>query len=253
MNILLTFALENEFAPWRRARSFAKISNHAGTSCYAAQIGEANVRVVITGIGRFAAQRAAPQAFVSAPEICISSGLAGSLKESHRIGDVLATRAVCDLSGAHLIYSDSNLLADAVELGAKRVEKFIVSEKVISTAAEKRSLSALGDAVDMESLYILAEAAKRAVPAIAIRAVSDDTASDLPLDFDRALSARGSVSMPKIIGQLMSRPQKLGGLLRLARCSARASSALAKFLDAYVQEISRDPLFEISKAAALAI
>jgi adenosylhomocysteine nucleosidase len=253
MKVLVTFALENEFAPWRKMRNFQKSSGNAGDRSYAVKIGEANVQVFITGVGRFAVQRAAAGAFESAPEVCISSGLAGSLKDSHQIGEVLATRATSDAAGVHLIYSNAELLADAVESGAKRVERFVVSDRVIATAAEKKSLAVLGDAVDMESLYILAEASKRAIPAIAIRAVSDDTSSDLPLDFDRLLNVQGGVSVPKVIGQVISRPQRLGALLRLARHSARAASALARFLDVYVQDISHDPLFEISKAAAVAI
>jgi len=140
-----------------------------------------------------------------------------------------------------------------VQLGATRVERLIVSEEVVGSADEKQSLGAFGDAIDMESLYVLAASVHNAIPAIAVRAISDGTESNLPLDFNRVFDDRGAVSAPKVIGQLLAHPQRVGGLLRIARQSQRAASALAAFLDAYVQEISHDPLFEISKADAIAV
>jgi hypothetical protein len=149
--------------------------------------------------------------------------------------------------------SDAELISRAGEGGAKLVERFLVSDRVVSTAEEKMSLGHSGDAVDMESLHILAAAARRGIRSVAIRAISDGSESNLPLDFDRAFNERGAVSIPKVIGQIVARPRRIGGLLRLAHESERAATALASFLDAYVQRLSLDPLPEIAKAEALAI
>jgi len=254
VKVLVTFALESEFAPWRKLRGFKRVSIAAWDRSYRAQVGSANVRVLITGVGRFAAQRSMARAFTDLPtDVCISSGLAGSLRSTYRLGEVLAARATCEASGEHIVYSHSELLADAVQLGATRVERLIVSEEVVGSADEKQSLGAFGDAIDMESLYVLAASAHNAIPAIAVRAISDGTESNLPLDFNRVFDDRGAVSVPKVIGQLLAHPQRVGGLLRIARQSQRAASALAAFLDAYVQEIGHDPLFEVSKADAIAV
>ena len=253
MKVLITFALANEFAPWRKLRRFERVSADAWDQTYTATVGECEVRVVVTGAGRFAAQRALVHAFDGAPELCIASGLCGGLKSSHAPGSVLAARAVADVSGARVIQADAEFVARAAGAGAKVVDKFLVSDRVVSTADEKAILAGAGDAVDMESVYVLAAAWQRGVRAIAVRAVSDAADSDLPLDFNRVFSERGEVSVPKVIGQLIRRPASLAGLLRLANESERAASALAHFLNAYLLHMEVGPTPELAKAEELAV
>jgi adenosylhomocysteine nucleosidase len=254
VSIVVTFALDTEFAPWRKLRAFKRASVGEWDRWYEARVGAAEVRVVVTGVGRFAAQRSMAQAFAGEPaEACISAGLAGSLSSAYHLGEVLVTRAASNADGTHLMHSDEQLLARAASAGARVVERFIVSDHVVGTTREKELLAATGDAVDMESLYILSAAAHAKVPAVAIRSVSDGLESDLPLDFDRVFNERGEVSLPKVLRQLLANPGRLGGLLRLAHQSERAASALARFLDGYVQEITRGPLETIAKADAIAI
>jgi adenosylhomocysteine nucleosidase len=253
MKALITFALANEFAAWRKSRQFKRVSVDAWDQTYWAQVGAADVRVVLTGAGRFAAQRALARAFDHVPDVCIASGLAGALKPAYRPGAILAARTVADVNGTRLMRSDPELISRAGEGGAKVVERFLVSDRVVSTTEEKMSLGLSGDAVDMESLHILAAAACRGVRSVAIRAISDGSELNLPLDFDRAFNERGVLSVPKVIGQIVARPNRIGGLLRLAYESERAAAALATFLDEYVQRIAEGPLPEIARAEALAI
>ncbi|HEX4003805.1 MAG TPA: hypothetical protein VHX36_14230 [Candidatus Acidoferrales bacterium] len=253
MRILVTFALENEFAPWRKMRRFGRVSVDAWDQAYHAKVGDADVQVVVTGAGRFAVQQSLRQAFDESPDACIVSGLAGALKPEYRPGAVLAARTIADIAGTRLLRSDANLISRAGECGARVCEKFLVADRVVSTAEEKKALSFFGDAVDMESLYILAAASHREIPAVAIRAISDSAESDLPLDFDRTFNERGAVSVPRVLRQLATRPQRIGGLIRLAQESERAATALATFLDEYVQRVTLDPLPEIAKAEAVSI
>jgi nucleoside phosphorylase len=253
MRILVTFALENEFAPWRKMRRFRRASVDELDQTYEAQVGSVDVRVVLTGAGRFAAQRSLGRAFDHEPDVCIASGLAGALKPDYRPGAVLAARAVGDVSATRLIRSDLELVSRAGGCGARVVEKFLVADRVVSAAAEKRSLGVSGDAVDMESIFVLSAAAHYRVRAVAIRAISDGVESSLPLDFDRTFNERGAVSLPKVLGQIVMRPHRISGLIRLAHESERAAAALAGFLDAYVQRVTLGPLPEIAKAEALAL
>jgi len=256
LKILVTFALANEFAPWRKLRNFRDISIDRWDPTYAARIGNADVCVVLTGAGRFAAQRFVEKAFdelATAFDVCIASGLSGALKAAHEPGQILAARAIADVGQTKLLYADPELVSRASTFGAKIVNKFLVSEKVVSAAEEKRSLGASGDAVDMESIYVLAAAAQRKIPSVAIRAISDGVDSDLPLDFDRVFSSRGAVSIPKVFGQMVQRPGRLGGLVRLARDSKHAATVLASFLDRYVSGLEERPLTELAKAEALSV
>jgi adenosylhomocysteine nucleosidase len=253
MKILVTFALENEFAPWRKMRHFQRVCIEAWDQSYRAKVGSVDVDVVVTGAGRFAVQQSLQMAFDRQPEACIVSGLAGALKPEYRPGAILAARTVGDVAGTRLIRSEASLISRARECGARIVEKFLVADRVVSTAEEKKGLGASGDAVDMESVYILAAASHGEIPAVAIRAISDGVESDLPLDFDRTFNERGAVSLPKVLRQIVTRPRRIGGLIRLAHESERAAGALAAFLDVYVQRVTLGPLPEIAKAEALAL
>jgi adenosylhomocysteine nucleosidase len=253
MKVLITFALANEFAPWRKLRHFKRVSATSWDQTYAAQVGDCDVRVVLTGVGRFAAKRALIQAFDCDPDLCVSSGLSGGLKSLYAPGAVLVARTVAHVHGTGLLYSDPELVSRAEASGAAVVEKFLVSDEVVSTAEQKQALSASGDAVDMESLYVLSASAHRRIRSVAIRAISDGADSNLPLNFDGVFSERGTVSVPRVIGQVVRRPGSIPGLLRLAHESERAAAALARFFEAYIQHMASGPLPEIAKAEALAI
>jgi len=251
LKILVTFALENEFAPWRKMAGFRRVTSEL-SGCYEAQIGPAEVRVVITGTGAFAAQKAMNAAFESVPDFCIASGLAGSLKPEHVPGDVLVGHRVTEIKSGRSAASDTELRQLATDLGAKPVEKFLVAERVVATVAEKQQLAAMGDAVEMEGVYILAAAAQHRVRCVAIRSISDTVDRDLPLDFERVFDASGHVSVAKVIGQVAEKPARIGGLVRLAEDSAKAARALAKFLNGFVQVLSTTP-WETAKADAIAL
>ena len=253
LNILVTFALENEFAPWRKLRKFQRVCVDDWDKTFVARVGDASVRVILTGAGRFASQRAMDQAFSEMPDACIVSGLAGALKADYLPGRVLAAKTVANLPGTRILRSDSELLSRAATSGAKVADRILVSDRVIATAAEKKQLGTSGDAVDLESLWVLAAAAQRSVRAVVIRAISDSADADLPLDFDRIFDQRGKVSLVKVIGQLARKPQRIGALLRLANDSERAAGALATFLDAYIESLSSQPLDEFAKAESLAV
>jgi adenosylhomocysteine nucleosidase len=253
MKVLITFALANEFAPWRKLRRFERFAADSSGQTYTATIADCEVRVVVTGVGRFAAQRALTHAFDGAPDLCIASGLCGGLKPAYAPGDVLAARAVAEATGSRQVQCDAEMVARAGRAGAKVVEKFLVSERVVATADEKAQLSAAGDAVDMESVYVLAAAWQRGARAIAVRAVSDASDSNLPLYFNRVFSERGEVSVPRVVGQLLRSPSRLPGLLRLANESELAASALANFLESYIQQMEAGPFDESEKAEELAV
>ena len=252
MKALVTFALDNEFAPWRKLRRFQRVSAFDADRVFSAQIGSIDVQAIVTGVGRFATERALNQLHAR-PDICIASGLAGALQPSYEVGEVLAARAVTDMAKDRTIFSDPNLMRQAEESGAKAVQKFLVSGHVVSSKAEKSKLASFGDAVDMESSYVLEAATRRRIPAVAIRAISDDAKADLPLDFDQVFNERGAVSLSKVIGQTVRRPARIPGLLRLAHQSQRAAAALAEFLDRFFERLSDGPLTENAKSAALAV
>ena len=206
---------------------------------FRARIGGVETLVALTGIGPVRARRSARYALQAAPDVCISSGLAGALLHSYARGDVLAAEQITEIRGQHVFRSDAALLERAVACGARPVARFLTSLSVVTSASAKRELGAHGDAVEMESAGVLAAAAAAEIPAIAVRVISDDAGQDLPLDFNRVLSPKGKVRPVRLLSSIAAEPASLRGLLQLAGDSRRASAAIADFLDRYLPDLAK--------------
>ncbi len=237
MRVLVTFAVENEFAPWRKMRGFRRAAV-SEPSLYEARVGTAEVSAVLTGMGAHHARRTLQIALTEGADICISTGLAGALQPRHRIGDVLVARAVRAAGGEGFVKSDARLRHAAKTCGAREVNAFLSSDRTVLTAKEKSRLAFSADAVDMESFAILSEAQGLRIPAVAIRAIGDTAGQDLPLDFNRTVGPLGQVSIPRVFGQLARNPHRLPGLIRLSLDTQKAATCLAKFLDFYLESLA---------------
>jgi adenosylhomocysteine nucleosidase len=249
VKILVTFALENEFAPWRDARGFRAQPRAQGEidgpETFTAEIAGARVEVVLTGAGPKPAASAISQVIQAAPgsiDFCISSGLAGALRPDYRVGQVLAARAVrsgTPVAGENeTIQSSGALISFACECGATPVDKFHTAGRVIGRAAEKKHLGESADAVEMESFVVLGEARRRGVPAIAVRAVSDTADEDLPFDMTGIFTAEGRISMPLVLAQMAKHPQSISAVMKLGQSAKAAATELAAFLDCYVERLA---------------
>jgi nucleoside phosphorylase len=237
MKTLVTFAVATEFAAWRRQRGFRLVAREP-FPLYAADVGGNPVRVLLTGIGSAAASRAMSWALSSPTDLCVASGFAGALRPGLSIGEVLAARVVRRAGRELAVASDHELMTAACDAGARRVDRFLTSERLVVEAEEKRALAEEGDAVEMESFVILAEAARHGVRALSVRAVSDVADSSLPYDFDRARDEQGKLRMSTLLLELARQPQRIPALLRLARDCRVAAGRLAIFLDAYLALLS---------------
>jgi len=167
MKILVTFAVQAEFAPWRRRRNFMR--QLGDWPVYEALFGGARVRAVLTGMGPDHALAAATRFLREKPDICISTGLVGSLRSEYRPGDILAARLVSEVGEPVAVASHRELLSTAVDCGARQIERLATSSAIVANAEQKQRLSSQAEAVDMESYIILAEAARYGVPAVAVR------------------------------------------------------------------------------------
>ena len=236
MNILVTFAVQAEFAPWQRRRSFRRLPGE--WPVFETEFGDAHVRVILTGMGQSHALQAVRTVLPSRPDICISTGLAGALRTGYRPGDILAARLVSEVGEPVAVASHRELLSTAVDCGARQAERFATSRTLVARSEHKRQLGSQAEAVEMESYTILAEAARYGVPSVAIRAISDTVDFDMPYDFERACDARGRVRVGSILMQALRRPSGVPNLLTLARDSRVAARQLANFLDAYTSSIA---------------
>jgi adenosylhomocysteine nucleosidase len=235
--VVTTFALDSEFAAWRRLRPFRRIDGPI--PIYDTRIERVHLRVVLTGIGSDAATAAADTIFREKPDLCITSGLAGGLSETLCVADVVAADHVSGPTGAS-IPCDSPALNLALECGARRIHALYSAPAIVITAEEKRQLSAVGEAVDMESRTILGESQQRNIPALALRAISDTATFDLPLDLNGVLIPQGKIDRSRVLAALVRRPTALPGLVRLGILGYRAATALAVCLDGFVVRLAAD-------------
>jgi len=221
MKVVVTFAVHAEFAPWRRIRNFRRINKNE----FVTQIGDSDVHAVITGVK-------ARKFSLPAADVCIASGVAGSLKTEHAVGSVLVAKSVRRENLE--VRSDEALVETAVPCGAARADCFYTADTVVNTPSEKSRLGQIADAVDMESYPILAEADRRGIPAVAIRAISDTADQNLPLDFSRIINEDGRLEWLPVLSQVAASPGSLPKLVRFGFESSRAARRLAGFLDKYV-------------------
>lgn len=237
MRILVTFAVEAEFAPWRKLRQFQRLKR-ADMECFSSKINEAELAVLLTGMGCKRAWVEATKAiWDSDVDVCVSSGLAGALRTEHMIGEILVPQNVLASKLARIIPCDPTLLDSATSSGAKRVGTFYTADRVIFRAEEKRNLGSIGDAVEMESGEILFEAAAFGARVVAVRAISDTFDEDLPIDFNKVATEEGDVSIRKILGKVVGSPGSIPSLIRFGQQSRRAAESLAEFLERFIPKV----------------
>jgi nucleoside phosphorylase len=256
MRILVTFAVEAEFAPWRKRHDFRSFEIMEGTVAYLATISGVEVIVGLTGVGpEAAASKTCDFTWGEVLDLCITTGFAGALRPEYQIADILATREIVpDEKRAKplriKIKSTQRLLNIAASCGAKVVDRFYSSPFTIRTAQDKAALGNIADAVEMESFEVLSEAFAWMSEGIALRAVSDTADEDLPIDFDQVVTDEGQLSMARLAGQVVRRPSAIPGLIRLGSRSAEAARKLADFLDAFVAALAGKSLGVVSKEAS---
>jgi hypothetical protein len=87
--------------------------------------------------------------------------------------------------------------------------------------------------------------------AVAIRAISDNSEEDLPVDFNLALTGKGDISLGRIAGQALLHPKSVKGLLKFGRQSRKAAEALADFLEQYIPKLAQQDQAEAMQRKAV--
>ncbi len=237
MRVLVTFAVDAEFAPWRRLLDLRE-RKVGGITVSQAQIGRATVDFVVTGMGIENAQRAANIVMAQRYTICIAAGFAGALRPEHAVGSILAADAVQQIGKTKTIQSSRRLALAARTDGALQSRMFLTSDTVIRTAEEKVKLAPFGDAVDMESFAILSAAQEHKISAVAIRVISDTSKRDIPVFLDTMVDKMGRVKFGSVVRSVVRHPIYLPALIRIGRDSKTAARALAHFLESYIKRLS---------------
>ncbi len=242
MNVVVTFAVRSELAPWLRLRAFRPLKA-GGLECYETTMAGAEVLAVVTGMGAANAAHAIRHVLnTRLPDAVVASGLAGALKPAYEVGDVLAARFVRSDRGDQQVSSSEALLRLAVECGATAVDSMVSANEIVRTVADKARLGGFAEAVDMESLAILTETRRAGIAAVAVRSVADTAQCEIPCDFSKMLDERGRMRLWRVALEPLRAPQRLPALIRFALASHRAACRLAGFLDGYMEALLKSRL-----------
>ena len=122
----------------------------------------------------------------------------------------------------------SNHVADlAREIGAFQGAVFGASA-ILATEADKsrawRETGAL--AVDLESDIVARIASQAGIPFLVARTIADVACRELPPAALIPLSEAGNPNLARVLGSVLRRPRQIGALIRLARETRTALSAL---------------------------
>lgn len=246
MRILVTFAVEAEFAPWRRRHAFVPVSMPTPVGLqehffYRGTVFEDDVDVLLTGIGWEESQAPNRPRYVlrellkNQPDLCISSGLAGGLRSDLRCSEIVAAREVTLRTGGETFRSSANLLAIAKDAGARIDLKQITDTRIVSEASSKSALSNFGDFVDMEGYYILQIVSGTRIPVISVRAISDTCDMDLPPEISKVVNREGHIQPIPLLKLILKQPHRIGSLVSFGAQSRDAALSLADFLDRFLE------------------
>jgi adenosylhomocysteine nucleosidase len=256
MRVLVTFAVDAEFAPWRKLRTFRETvlnpdHGSGGVRLHEAVIDGHTVWVYLTGMGI--------KCFDSKCLLCVkaagvdavlSSGLVGSLNSKLGPLSIVAPRRVGILQDAAGIGVSKSLLELAVQTGATLVDGLLTSERIVGSREEKERLSQFADVVDMESYHVVKALRDEQIPVVVIRSVSDGSEEQMPVDFEKCLDPEGSVKVLPLLKELAKRPGKMPALIRFGQQSRASAEKMVEFLDDYIQAL-RPELLEARVAEAV--
>jgi adenosylhomocysteine nucleosidase len=229
------------------SRQIAPVGIVAALAAEARQLGPAlrrgdalaladGTRLAVTGVGREAAAEGARWLVAAGCRSLASWGLAGGLDPALAAGHIVLPEEVVLDGGESLATARAWRERVARSLEAAHWPaasgKLLTSARTLETVAVKSSAfrGTRAVAVDMESFAIAQVAAAGGIPFIAVRAIVDTAADEVPPALASAADAAGAISAGRIVARLVLRPTQLPALLRLAaryRAAARSLRAVA--------------------------
>lgn len=187
------------------------------------------------GVGPVAAAREARSLLSGAgkPRLLISTGFAGGLDPQLRVGDLVVARN----------FSSPDVCARAEALAGSMSLRLtfgtlVTRDTAIESTADKLALARETGAlaVDMETAAVHEACVSAGVPMLALRAISDEATTPLPVPFDDWFDLERQRPRPwSLVKYLARHPQKILPFCRFVRGLAPARRAMADFLMGFLQ------------------
>lgn len=184
---------------------------------------------VIAGGGDAARLERELDALARSASFILSSGLAGALDPSLKVGDVvIATEISADPQRGR---GFSRLLVGAVP--GSHTGRIIGSDVPLATAADKAALLAQTGAlaVDMESHVAARVAERHGLPFAVLRVISDMADTTLPAAALAGMRPDGGIAIGAILASLARSPGQIPALIRTGRDAEKAFRVLGRVHD----------------------
>lgn len=202
-----------------------------------------NILVIYSGAGAENARAASELLVAQGANQLISWGCAAALDKSFRPGDLVLANSCVDADNIEFDLNNESWLTHTKVCLGKRLTvniytgKLAESKNIVASSHDKAKIADATGAItlDMESIAIAKAAQNHHLPFLAIRAIADPLAMDLPAAVSHALNDQGDVVLGKLLTYLLLHPVELPGLVRLGlhfNAAKKTLKQVAKQLDA---------------------
>jgi adenosylhomocysteine nucleosidase len=219
LGIVSAFTAESRLlgAPIRRDQALASLAD--GTL------------LVVSGMGRAAAEQGALRLVAAGARALMSWGLAGGLDPALAAGTVLLPNEVVSTEDEVLPTAREwreRLSGAVAPLCTVCAGRLLTCRQPLASPADKviAFRQSAAAAVDLESFVVATVAARHGLPFLAVRAIADTALDGLPRSLLAVAAGASDVRMGRLLGALVRAPAELPGFIRLVRRYSTASRAL---------------------------
>jgi len=197
---------------------------------------ELNLKILVSGVSPIRAEALARQLGESRCDLLVSFGIAGALRPGIKTGDLLVPATIKQKGGGSHA-TDNHIRAGLLQAARAALSDLAVFDDVLLGSdtligAETEKLSAgeeyAAAAADMESHRIAMAAAAHGLPLIAVRAVLDDVATELPGFVNSWVTPEGKPDYAKVLAGAVLKPWNIPKLASLAILSRTAHRSLRR-------------------------
>lgn len=231
--IAISFALPTESSGLLSHLKSKRTADANGITILSGELGEREVAIFHTGVGRAHCQRNVQAALGTIrPRLLISSGFAGSLTDRLGVGDLLVAQNFSDWRLATQLMESGSTPRSSQSSQFHPVILF-TSNRIIESSEERQQIAQehRADAIDMETEVIATACAVYRVPMISLRVISDAPAAPFPAPAEVLFDmTRQRTNFRKLVLYLLAHPSAVKQLIRFAKQISTARERLTTAL-----------------------
>lgn len=242
----LVAAMPEEVNPFLKRIGNYRAGKKASFDLYRFDLGGKKIALIRSGMGVGHAATASRVLIEAvAPEVIISFGFGGALREGLHVGDLVLAEQLMSCNGCEIsrVVQPSHRLLEQLQYLVQDPSNiavyrgtFITTRKILG----KRLVEGLlpGDysnpVLEMESAAIAEVAAEAHIPFAAVRAISDAADEELEFSLDEFTDDEMNIRISRVLLSVAKKPWIIPQLLRLASNTSKAGKRLADGMEVVI-------------------